>query len=378
MKQEQQVKKELELNGNSPKTLDISDFEYDLPPERIAQKPLDKKDHSKLMVLERAAESGVLHKQFFDLPALLKAGDLLVVNDTRVLPSRLVARRKSGGTIKILLLKPLATNTAIWESMVTPIKRLKPGEVLEVDMDNGGTTEITIKDLVTGPDGFKRILVDLGAKETVYDLLSHIGFAPLPPYIQRNYRETEPAHRGEDLLQYQTIFANAPGAVAAPTAGLHFTPAIMQALEVAKIETVKITLHVGPGTFKPIEESVESHTIEQELYSVSPQAAQAINKAKAEGRRVIAVGTTSLRTLESAGANGKMIAVDNASTSLYVKPGFKFQIIDGLITNFHLSRSSLLVLVAAFAGRDRIMSAYQAAIESGYRFYSYGDAMLIV
>lgn len=376
MKQEQQ--KELESTCNLPKTLDISDFEYDLPPERIAQKPLDKKDHSKLMVLDRAAESGVLHKQFFDLPGLLKSGDLLVVNDTRVLPSRLVARRKSGGTIKILLLKPLATNTAIWESMVTPIKRLKPGEVLEVVMDNGGTTEITIKDLVTGPDGFKRILVDLGAKETVYELLSHIGFAPLPPYIQRNYRENEPAHRGEDLLQYQTIFANAPGAVAAPTAGLHFTPAIMQALEAAGIETVKITLHVGPGTFKPIEESVESHTIEQELYSVSPEAAQAINKAKAEGRRVIAVGTTSLRTLESAGASGKMIAADNASTSLYVKPGFKFKIIDGLITNFHLSRSSLLVLVAAFAGRDRIMAAYDAAIESGYRFYSYGDAMLIV
>lgn len=363
-------------NSNKCSGLEISDFEYDLPADRIAQKPLDKKDHSKLMVLDRQNTSSLQHKHFFDLPGLLKPGDLLVVNDTRVLPSRLVAKRKSGGTIKILLLKPLATNTAIWESMVTPIKRLKPGEVLEVEMENGGSTEIVIKDLVTGPDGFKRILVDLGARETVYELLSHIGFAPLPPYIQRNYHET--AHRGEDLLQYQTIFANSPGAVAAPTAGLHFTPQTLQSLKASGIETVKITLHVGPGTFKPIEESVETHTIEQELYSVSQEAAALINIAKDEGRRVIAVGTTSLRTLESAGASGRVIPADNAATSLYVKPGFEFKIIDGLITNFHLSRSSLLVLVAAFAGRDRIMAAYQAAIAEGYRFYSYGDAMLII
>ncbi|MDX1988521.1 MAG: tRNA preQ1(34) S-adenosylmethionine ribosyltransferase-isomerase QueA [Candidatus Obscuribacter sp.] len=363
---------------NSAKTeqaLKIEDFEYDLPPELIAQKPLEKKDQSRLFVLDRGREA-FAHKHFFELPTLLRSGDLLVVNDTRVLPSRLVAQRHSGGTIKILLLKPLPTNTAIWESMVTPIKRLKPGEKLTVKRDDGIESEITVHDIVNGEDGFKRLLVDLGAKETVYELLSQVGFAPLPPYIQRDYHESK--HRQEDLRLYQTIFATAPGAVAAPTAGLHFTPEVIKGLEEQGIETVRLTLHVGPGTFKPIEASVESHTIEEELYSISPATAAKINQARQEGRRIIAVGTTSLRALESAGASGQLEAAENRGTRLYVKPGFQFKIIDGLITNFHLSRSSLLVLVAAFAGRDRIMDAYREAIEKRYRFYSYGDAMLIL
>lgn len=362
-------------SAKTDKALKIEDFEYDLPPELIAQKPLDKKDQSRLFVVDREQEA-FAHKHFFELPTLLAAGDLLVVNDTRVLPSRLVARRHSGGTIKILLLKPLPTNTAIWESMVTPIKRLKPGEKLTVTRDDGIESEITVHDIVTGEDGFKRLLVNLGAQETVYELLSQVGFAPLPPYIQRDYHENK--HRQEDLRLYQTMFATAPGAVAAPTAGLHFTPSVIEGLEEQGIETVRLTLHVGPGTFKPIEASVESHTIEEELYSISAATAAKINQAKQEGRRIIAVGTTSLRALESAGASGRLEAIDNQGTRLYVKPGFQFKVIDGLITNFHLSRSSLLVLVAAFAGRDRIMSAYREAIEKGYRFYSYGDAMLIL
>jgi len=355
--------------------LELADFEYDLPLELIAQKPLEKKDHSRLFHLDRSSQS-FSHRSFYELPEILKKGDLLVVNDTRVLPSRLVAKRASGGTIKILLLKPLSTNVSIWESLVTPIKRLKPGEELMVTKDDGSQCQIKVHDIVTGPDGFKRLLIDLGEKSAVYDLLSKVGFAPLPPYIQRDYQTSE--HRSQDLLLYQTMFATAPGAVAAPTAGLHFTPAVIEALKEKGVETVRLTLHVGAGTFKPIEESVEDHTIEEELYTICEETAAAVNKAKEEGRRVIAVGTTSLRALESAVVNGKLQARENASTSLYVKPGYEFAVIDGMITNFHLSKSSLLVLVAALTGRDLIMKAYQEAIKERYRFYSYGDAMLIL
>ncbi|CAN5594534.1 tRNA preQ1(34) S-adenosylmethionine ribosyltransferase-isomerase QueA [soil metagenome] len=361
------------------KTLTIEDFEYDLDPSLIAQKPLEQKADARLLVVDRLS-GNLQHKHFYDLPSLLKAGDLIIVNDTKVLPSRLIAKRKSGGTVKLLLLKPQTYNIAIWEAMVTPIKRLKPGQELEVEDENGKITTITVKDIVLGPDGFKRLLIDLGAKENVYNLLSSVGFAPLPPYITRDYRadQSENGHRKEDLFQYQTVFAQSPGAVAAPTAGLHFTPPVIEALKVAGIEIATVTLHVGAGTFKPIEAEIEDHTIEEELYTVSEATTQAINKAKREGRRVIAVGTTSLRTLETAGASGTMKAADNQSTALYIKPGHKFAIADAMITNFHLSRSSLLVLVSAVAGRDLIMKAYQEAIAERYRFYSYGDAMLIL
>lgn len=364
------------------KTLTIQDFEYDLDPALIAQKPLDQKENARLLVVDRA--SGELqHKHFYDLPCLLKSGDLLIVNDTKVLPSRLIARRSSGGTVKLLLLKPQTNNIAVWEAMVTPIKRLKPGQELEVLDESGSATTIVVKDIIIGPDGFKRLLVDLGAKENVYNLLSRVGFAPLPPYITRDYRisqnsQSENGHRKEDLFQYQTVFAQTPGAVAAPTAGLHFTPTVIAALNDAGIEIASVTLHVGAGTFKPIEAEIDEHTIEEEFYTVSAETAGKINKAKSEGRRVIAVGTTSLRTLETAGASGLIEPADNKSTALYIKPGHKFAIANGMITNFHLSRSSLLVLVSAVAGRDLIMKAYKEAIAESYRFYSYGDAMLIL
>jgi len=355
--------------------LTIHDFEYELDPALIAQKPLEEKDHSRLLVVNRKSGK-FLHKHFFDLPELLQKGDLLVVNDTRVLPSRLIATRKSGGTVKLLLLKPQSHNIAVWEAMVTPIKRLKPGQELEVAGEHGEPpTVITVQDIVLGPDGFKRLLVDLGAKENVYTLLSRVGFAPLPPYITRDYRQEKSDHRKEDLFQYQTVFAQTPGAVAAPTAGLHFTEAVLKALAQKGIEVATITLHVGPGTFKPIEEEVSNHTIEEETYTVSEQAAAAINAAKKAGRRV---GTTSLRTLETAGASGIVRPAQDQKTALYIKPGHQFAIADGMITNFHLSRSSLLVLVAALAGRDLIMAAYKEAIAEQYRFYSYGDAMLIL
>jgi S-adenosylmethionine:tRNA ribosyltransferase-isomerase len=271
----------------------------------------------------------------------------------------------------------LTSNSALWEALVTPIKRLKQGELVDVVSAGVENYQIKIVDFTLGPDGFKRLIVDLGKSENVFNLLSQVGFAPLPPYIHRDYRGDD-NHRQQDLLQYQTVFASAPGAVAAPTAGLHFTDKVLSDLAERGIEIVKVTLHVGAGTFKPIEETLENHTIEAEEYTVTPQAAFAINLAKQEGRRIIAVGTTSLRTIESAGVSGEVLAAQNASTSLYIKPGHKFQIAGALLTNFHLSRSSLLVLVASFAGHTLIMDAYKQAIAERYRFYSYGDAMLIL
>lgn len=374
-------------NSNQPPTieqaLDLKDFEFDLPAELIAQQPLEERHESRLLVIDREHKTRT-HLHFKDIKSFLKKGDVIVVNDTQVLPAKLYAKRKSGGVIKLLLIKPMATATNIWEAMVMPIKRLKVGDELEVEGANGKTFPIYVKDFTLGPDGYKRILVDLGAKETVFDFLKEVGFAPLPPYIHRDKEESDMAanpplgSRTQDIDRYQTVFAQNPGAVAAPTAGLHFSNALIEELKEAGIALLKITLHVGPGTFKPISTSVEEHTIEAETYSISPAVAQAVNDAKRHGNRVVAVGTTSLRALESAGASGVLEAVENGSTNLYVKPGHRFQIVDSLITNFHLSASSLLILVAAYAGRETVMEAYKEAVEQRYRFYSYGDAMLIL
>jgi S-adenosylmethionine:tRNA ribosyltransferase-isomerase len=354
--------------------LRIEDFEYDLPPELIAQTPLPVRHESRLMQLGR--DTGLInHLRFENIVDVLRAGDLLVVNNTRVIPARVIARRSTGGTVKLLLLKPEGAGATLWEALVTPIKRIKPGEVMSVRAGSGADYDLRVVEIFTGMDGFKRLRVDLGTQGDVYALLAEIGRAPLPPYIHRSIAEP----RQLDLDRYQTVYATTPGAVAAPTAGLHFSPELLKKLENKGIQVEQITLHVGPGTFKPIAADIASHTIEPEIYSITPSVADAINSAKRAGRRVIGVGTTTLRALESSAlADGMVKAVDNAFTSLYVKPGFRFQILDGLVTNFHLSRSSLLVLVAAFAGREHILNAYKEAITRCYRFYSYGDAMLIL
>jgi S-adenosylmethionine:tRNA ribosyltransferase-isomerase len=351
----------------------IEEFEYDLPPELIAQEPLAIRHQSKLLYLHRPSGQ-IDHLQFADIVEILQAGDTLVVNNTKVIPARIWAKRASGGQIKLLLLKPEAEHPGVWEALVTPIKRLKPGEQLNVETVDGKTQVITVKDIITGHDGFKRLLVDLGSREHVFELLSSIGRAPLPPYIQRS----DDVLRLGDLERYQTVYAAAPGAVAAPTAGLHFSNETLAALRAKGVVVEQITLHVGPGTFKPIAGSVDNHAIEPENFTIPHSVAARINDTKERGGRVIAVGTTSLRALESAAENGRLKSVDNGSSTLYVKPGFEFQIVDGMVTNFHLSRSSLLVLVSAFAGREQIMHAYQEAIERHYRFFSYGDAMLIL
>lgn len=360
--------------------LQIEDFEYDLPAELIAQAPLEVRHESKLLHLDRQTGK-TEHLQFSDIVDLLRSGDVLVINNTKVVPARLIARRASGGQVKLLLLKFDAQNPGLWEAMVTPIKRLKPGEELTVETP-GGEHSIKIVEIFTGPDGFKRLRVDLGRRQDVYALLSQIGNAPLPPYIRRE----DQSARDKDIERYQTAYATVPGAVAAPTAGLHFTEDVMRRLREKGVQIEQITLHVGAGTFKPIEESVENHTIESENFSIPSETAEAINAAKRDGRRVIAVGTTTLRALEAAAnaaPSNKQAPVfieptENGSTDLYVKPGFNFRIIDGMVTNFHVSRSSLLVLVSAVGGRENILRAYNEAIERRYRFFSYGDAMLIL
>lgn len=322
------------------------------------------------MWLDRAAGS-IEHRQFAEIPQLLRPGDLLIVNDTKVIPARLIAHRQTGGRVDILLLRPESTRPWVWQAMATPLRKLKEGESLSLDQ-NAGTLKIDT--FILAEDGQRRVLLDFGSQADVYRILSKAGSAPLPPYIHRQEHDELDA---EDLQRYQTIFAKAPGAVAAPTAGLHFSEEIFAALAENGVSVRYITLHVGPGTFKPITTSVEEHTIESELYSISDDTARAINECLDEGRRVIAVGTTSCRALESAGRSGRVEATENGSTSLYIKPGFQFKIVKALITNFHLSKSSLLVLVSTFAGHELTMRAYREAVAQRYRFYSYGDAMLI-
>jgi S-adenosylmethionine:tRNA ribosyltransferase-isomerase len=356
-------------------TFELDDLAYDLPDELIAQKPSEVRHESRLLHLNHKTGE-ISHHQFSDIKNFLKTGDVLIVNDTRVVPSRLYARRQSGGVIRLLLVRPQAEKINLWEAMVTPIKRLQIGEELTFVSDTTTEHKFTIADIILDQDGFKRLIVDLGKKEDVYNILQEIGYAPLPPYIVRE-KAGENETRLHDLDRYQTVFAKTPGAVAAPTAGLHFSSELLEELEQQGVIIKFITLHVGPGTFKPIGTDVANHSIEAELFSISKDTADAVNAAKEEGRRVVAVGTTSLRALETAGRSGRLEATDQGSTTLYVKPGFEFKIIDAMITNFHLSKSSLLVLVATLAGKDNILKAYKEAVEKRYRFFSYGDAMFI-
>jgi S-adenosylmethionine:tRNA ribosyltransferase-isomerase len=351
----------------------LADFQYELPEELIAQEPLPVRHESRLMYVNRAAQS-IEHHSFSGIVELLSAGDLVVVNDTRVIPARLFARRHTGGAVEILLLKPLATQPGQWEAMATPLRKLKEGEQLTVEA-GGKNFVVIIESIITAADGQKRVVVNLGKGEGVYALLSEIGYAPLPPYIKRNADEQI---RGKDLERYQTIFAQSPGAVAAPTAGLHFSPELLERLKARDIGVATLTLHVGPGTFKPITTDLDEHHIEAERFSISKETADLANAALAESRRIIAVGTTSCRALESAFSNGRIQETEEGQATLFIKPGYKFNVVRGLITNFHLSKSSLLVLVSSFAGHDLIMRAYKEAVRERYRFFSYGDAMLIL
>jgi S-adenosylmethionine:tRNA ribosyltransferase-isomerase len=338
-------------------------FDFDLPPERIAQHPWPERDQSRLLVVNRA-DGGLAHHVFADLPRFLNRGDLLVLNDTRVLPARLLGRRaRTGGKWEGLFLRQ--TDDGRWELLSQTRGRLMLGEVIAVEP---GPLRLTL----TGRSTAGRWLARPDAPGTPAELLERHGQVPLPPYIRKGRAG------GGDRERYQTVYARQAGAVAAPTAGLHFTPRVFDDLAAHGVCRTFVTLHVGPGTFQPIQvEDITQHQMHQEWGELSAATAEAIAACRAGGGRVVAVGTTSVRVLETAAASGP-VRPWSGETGLYVYPPYAFRAVDALITNFHLPRSSLLLLVSAFAGVDLIRRAYRTAVAEGYRFYSYGDAMLIL
>jgi S-adenosylmethionine:tRNA ribosyltransferase-isomerase len=351
-----------------PPRFALSSYVFDLPQDRVAQVPAERRSQSRLMVLPRRA-GAPQDATFAGLPGLLRAGDLLVVNDTRVIPARLFARKETGGRVELLVLE---RDGVRFRAMFGTHRGLREGAELAVLGPDGEPSGARVRVEWIPGDGTAALRTADG--EDVDAMLARLGHMPLPPYIRRE----DGRHRELDRERYQTVYADAPGAVAAPTAGLHFTPELLDDLERAGIEVARITLHVGPGTFKPIAaDDVRRHDVGLERYRVAPEAAARINRALDDGRRVIAVGTTVTRTLEAAGATGRVVAGEGA-TRLLIVPGHRFRVVSGLVTNFHLPGSSLIVLVSAFAGRRRVLAAYRRAVASGYRFYSYGDAMLVL
>jgi S-adenosylmethionine:tRNA ribosyltransferase-isomerase len=355
--------------------VNVSDFDFDLPDALVAQEASER-GRSRLLVLRR--ETGAVeHAMFADLQHYLRAGDLLVLNDTRVFPARLLGHRDpSGGDVECLLMgrpRPLddaERGAEEWDALVHPGQKLKPGARLRFDGDGVSLHGEILARRFQGRRTVRLWTSDPGGVAAVVDRIGHI---PLPPYIKRDDR---PA----DRERYQTVYAGERGSIAAPTAGLHFTPGQLASLRAAGVEEARVTLHVGYGTFKPVRvERVEDHEVDPESYSVTSAAADALTRARRDGRRIVAVGTTTVRVLESLDISaGGDVRPGAGETRLFIHPGHGFRLVDALITNFHLPKSSLLMLVAALAGRDRLLAAYRQAVAAGYRFYSYGDAMLVV
>jgi S-adenosylmethionine:tRNA ribosyltransferase-isomerase len=345
--------------------LRTSDFDYPLPEDLVASHPADRRDGSRLLVLDR--ETGALRDRTFpDLLEYLAEGDALVVNDTRVFPARLLGRKSTGARAEILLLSPLPEDAEqrTWQALVRPGGKLKPGRVVQV----GDAFQVIIED--SFGDGSRRVRLE--GEGDPWDLIERHGDVPLPPYIRR-------PGNAADRERYQTVYARERGSVAAPTAGLHFTAGLLEQVEALGVSVVPVTLHVGVGTFRPVDvERVEDHRMHSERYELSDGAARLLNRARAGGRRVWAVGTTSARTLETAISPNGSFRSSTGWTDLFIHPPYRFRAVDGLLTNFHLPRSSLLMLVAALTGRERVLEAYRHAAEQRYRFYSYGDAMLVV
>jgi S-adenosylmethionine:tRNA ribosyltransferase-isomerase len=359
--------------------LETSEFDFVLPPERIAHAPAEVRDEARLMVLERQGNRRK-HARFKDILDELPTGAVLVLNDTRVLPARVFGQKSTGGAVEFLLTRRMSGGHAagrfdeVWEALG---RNLGAGDRILARIEIGGGASLAVEERLGA--GAVRVRVT-GPGPSLEALLEEIGRIPLPPYIEAARRRLgADAPAVDDRTRYQTVYAAAPGAVAAPTAGLHFTPALLEAARAAGHEIVTVTLHVGPGTFRPVEVAdPRAHRLDAERYRISPEAAAAIGAARAAGRPVVAVGTTVVRTLEaSARANGGAVAAGDAETDLCILPGARFEVVTDLVTNFHLPRSTLLMLVAAFAGRERVLDAYREAIALGYRFYSYGDAMLI-
>jgi S-adenosylmethionine:tRNA ribosyltransferase-isomerase len=362
--------------------VNVSDFDFELPEELIAQHPPAERGHSRLIVFDRATRQSH-HTTFDQLPAHLTRGDLLVVNDTRVFPARLLGHRvPSGGAVECLLIRRLEVGALgvgrseaqvggaeDWEALMHPGQKLKPGAQVRFERDRA-----TLVGEVLGRHFYGRRSIRLEALggERVTDLIERIGHVPLPPYIKRD-------DEAADRDRYQTVYARSSGSVAAPTAGLHFTQSLLEELASRGVERTTITLHVGYGTFKPVRvDNVEDHDVDPERYVVSVEAADALTRATRDRRRIIAVGTTTTRALESLSLDDGVVRPGEGETRLFIRPGHRFELVSGLVTNFHLPKSSLLILAAAFAGREEILAVYRDAVQRRYRFYSYGDAMLIV
>lgn len=336
-----------------------SDFYFDLPQELIAQTPIPERDHSRLLCMDK--ETGALsHLHFYDLPSLLREGDCLVINDSRVLPARLIGHRPSGGAAELVLLRDLGNQR--WECLCRPGKRLREGA--EIVFGDGELTAVVEEVL---PDGNR--IIDFRYDGIFLEILDRLGKMPLPPYIKEELSDRE---------RYQTVYSRELGSAAAPTAGLHFTPELMQQIRDMGIPICPITLHVGLGTFRPVkEDEIEDHEMHSEYCIISEETASAVNRCKENGGRVIAVGTTSCRTLESfADENGRLHA-GSGWTDIFIYPGYRFRCIDALITNFHLPESTLIMLVSALAGRENVLHAYKVAVQNRYRFFSFGDAMFL-
>lgn len=359
--------------------MNLDDFDYPLPPELIAQEPASPRDQSRLMVLNRQSGS-VFHDRFCNFPEYVRPGDTVVLNDTKVWPARLLGKKESGGKIEVLLIRKRERDSSDpapfpssqeeageWDCLIQNPGRLQPQADLFFAEDVCGEV------LGRTADGFWRLR--LRGKAGLDDTIGRIGYPPLPPYIRRRGREDL---KEMDLDRYQTIYAQKPGAIAAPTAGLHFTKEVLEKIRNREARAAFLTLHVGVGTFLPVKTArVEDHRLEPEAFDLPAETAAAVNAAKRSGGRVVAVGTTVVRTLESRSDGKGRVQLGTGRTGLFILPGHKFQAVDAMVTNFHLPRSTLLMLVSAFAGRERILAAYEEAVKERYRFYSYGDAMLI-
>ena len=337
------------------------EFYYDLPEELIAQEPIEPRDASRLLALGR--QSGdIVDRHFFDIVEYLREGDCLVLNDSRVLPARLLGKRAAtGANVELLLLTPHGGDT--WEALAGPGRRAKPGDTLTF---GDGLLTAEVLEILEGGNR----LVKFSYEGNFYHVLERIGQMPLPPYITKKLEDSE---------RYQTVYSREVGSAAAPTAGLHFTPELMEKIRQKGVDIAYVTLHVGLGTFRPVkEDNIENHTMHAEHYELSAETAELINRTRERGGRVIAVGTTSCRTLESVGLTNGRVEPADGWTSIFIYPGYQFQVLDGLITNFHLPESTLIMLVSAFAGYDHTMNAYRHAVKEKYRFFSFGDAMLII
>ncbi len=349
--------------GDTSGPLATDDFDYPFDERLIAQRPLPERDASRLLVVRRDG-GGLEDRLFADVVGLMAAGDVLVLNDTRVLPARLLGKKPTGGAAEVLLIEPLDADWRCWRALVRPGGKLKPGRVVQIA--DGFDVHIE------GSESAGTRLVQLHTSVPIERALALHGHVPLPPYIRRHDDE-------DDRGRYQTVYARERGSVAAPTAGLHFTQALLERIQSKGVEVAKLTLHVGLGTFRPVEAiDPAEHRMEAERYAIDAPTADAVNRGRARGSAIWAVGTTSVRALESAANGDGLVKAGKGSTDLFIRPGYRFKVVDRLITNFHLPRSTLLMLVSAFTGHSLTMRAYRHAVRRGYRFYSYGDAMVVL